>query len=59
MPAIGSAPFIQLSAVFFLKKPGGDLKVESIVDEGTRFTIRIPVKNEENGKENIEPGGSA
>jgi len=52
---VGKGTGLGLSICYgIIKKLGGDLKVDSVVDDGTRFTIRIPLKDEET--KNVKKG---
>ncbi len=54
---VGKGTGLGLSICYgIIKKLGGDLKVKSIIDEGTHFTIRIPLKyrKTEEGKQSLE-----
>jgi len=51
---VGKGTGLGLSICYgIIKKMGGDLMVNSVIDEGTTFTIRLPLKKEEKKEEEV------
>lgn len=51
---VGKGTGLGLSICYgIIKKLGGDLMVNSVIDEGTTFTIRLPLKKEEQKEEKV------
>lgn len=58
--AVGHGTGLGLSQVFgFAKQSGGDVRVRSVVGQGTTFTLYLPLARREADPEGAVPGGDA